>query len=45
MEFIHNFVRAFNPDEPGFLFMWGLLALGLLALILMVNRYLPTMSW
>ncbi len=38
MEFMQTLIRAFHPSEPGFMFMWGLLALLVLALVLMIER-------
>ncbi len=38
MEFIQSFIRAFNPEEPGFLFMWALLSMALFAVLLILER-------
>jgi biopolymer transport protein ExbB/TolQ len=38
MEFFATYIRAFNPTEPGFIFMWALLAMALVAVLLMIER-------
>ncbi|MBF0432733.1 MAG: MotA/TolQ/ExbB proton channel family protein [Fibrobacteria bacterium] len=38
MEFFQSFLRAFNTSEPGFVFMWALLAMALFAVLLMLER-------
>ncbi len=38
MEFFSTYFRAFNPAEPGFIFMWGLLGMSVVALLLVLER-------
>jgi biopolymer transport protein ExbB len=40
MDFLLTFARAFHPAEPGFLYMWAILALGVLGIILILERSL-----
>jgi biopolymer transport protein ExbB/TolQ len=38
MEFFARYIRAFNPAEPGFVFMWALLAMALIGILLIIER-------
>jgi len=40
MEFFNTYLRAFNPAEPGFLFMWALLAMAIMAVLLIIERFI-----
>ena len=38
MEYFNSLFRSFNMNEPGFLFMWGLLFMGVIAIVLILER-------
>ena len=38
MSFLSMFLRSFNPTEPGFQFMWAILATGMFGVAIMIER-------
>jgi len=40
MEFLSTFLRAFNPAEPGMLYMWAIVLVGLFGLVIILERFL-----
>ncbi len=39
MSFLSMFLRSFNPAEPGFQFMWAILAAGVFGVAIMLERF------
>lgn len=38
MTFIAKFIHSFNPSEPGFLFLWAILLLGIFGIAIIIER-------
>jgi len=44
MDFFSKFFHSFNPSEPGYLFMWILLVVGVFAIAIAIERFIFLMS-